>query len=379
MRQNEHDRTGTKPARLLVSANSAWNLAHFRKELIVALIADGHQVVAAAADDGRAEAVRALGASFHALPIDSSGLSPVADMRLLLHYRRLMSQVRPDAFLGFTVKPNIYGSLAAASLGIRTINNISGLGTAFLAGGMLTGLVSALYRLALRRSARVFFQNRDDMALFVDRRLVTLAQAQHIPGSGVDLTRFASAPLPGARRNFRFLLVSRLLRDKGVCEYVEAARLLRPRHPEARLQLLGAAGVDNRSAVPIADIERWRDEGLVEMLGESDDVRPHIAAADCIVLPSYREGLPRSLLEGAAMSRPLIASDVPGCRDVVRDGITGLLCEPRSATSLAEAMERMLTMPAADRAAMGRRAREMAEREYDVALVADAYRQALAR
>lgn len=377
MRKIDHKRSPNRPLRLLISANCAWNLAHFRGELIEALVADGHEVVAAAADDGRADAVRALGASFHALPVDSSGLSPIADLRLLMRYHRLMRDLRPDAFLGFTVKPNIYGSLSAARLGIRVINNISGLGTAFISRGPLTRLVAGLYRLALRRSSRVFFQNREDLAMFAEQGLVTKAQARHIPGSGVDLERFAGTPLSRNPPNFRFLLVARLLRDKGIYEFVEAARLLRLAHPAARLQLLGAAGVDNRTAVPFADIERWRAEGVVEMLGECDDVRPRIAAADCIVLPSYREGLPRSLLEGAAMGRPLIASDVPGCRDLVRDGVTGLLCEARSPSSLAEAMARMIAMPAAQRHAMGRRAREMAEREYDVALVVDAYRQAL--
>lgn len=377
MSQKRHDRPVDVSRRVLISANSGWNLARFRKELIETLVSDGYEVHAAASDDGHGDQILALGASFHALPINSSGLSPWDDARLLVCYRRLMREVRPGAFLGFTVKPNIYGSLAAAGLGIGTINNISGLGTAFMRRGALRFIVSMLYRLALRRSTRVFFQNREDMAMFVGERLVTTAQARHIPGSGVDLDRFTRTPLPDNRGEFRFLLISRLLRDKGVYEYVEAARIVRLDHPAVRFQILGAAGVDNRSAVPNADIERWRVEGLVEILGETDDVRSYVEQADCIVLPSYREGLPRSLLEGAAMARPLIASNVPGCRDVVRDGVTGLLCDARSSVSLAEAMRRMIAMPLEERAALGERGRAMVERDYDVAIVRQAYMEAL--
>jgi glycosyltransferase involved in cell wall biosynthesis len=367
-----------RPRTAVLSANSGWNVVNFRKPIVEALRASGWDVVVLAPDDGKGEALRALGARYVPIRIDSSGTSILGDGRLLLDYLSALWAIRPQAFLGFTVKPNVYGSLAAGLLGIRIVNNISGLGTAFLRGGLLGWLVGRLYRLALRRSACVFFQNPDDRQLFVGKGLVRPAQAKLLPGSGIDLDHFRPEPKPAAGGDkFRFLFVGRLLRDKGLIEYAEAARLLRDRWPDVEFAILGSSGSDNPSAVPKSEVKRWQAEGVVHYLGESNDVRPFLATADCVVLPSYREGLSRSLLEAAAMARPMIASDVPGCREVVVDGETGLLCEARSTASLAQAMQAMLVMDARARIAMGSRARKKAVREFDQALVANAYLEAL--
>lgn len=363
---------------VVLAANSAWNIINFRRPLVEGLRAAGWRVVALAPDDGNAAALAALGAEFQPIRIDSSGTSPFRDARLFLDYLAALRQLRPHAFLGFTVKPNVYGSLAAQLLGIRTINNISGLGTGFMGAGPLNWLVSSLYRVALRKSHRVFFHNPHDLSLFVNKGLVREKQAARIPGSGIDLQRFQ--PSRGSRppaRPFRFLFVGRLLRDKGLVEYAEAARLLRPAWPEVEFAILGFAGSDNRSAVPIGEVERWQHEGIVTYLGDTEDVRPFLKEADCVVLPSYREGLPRSLLEAAAMAKPMVATDVPGCRDLVSHGDNGLLCEARSPASLAAAMEAMLRLDPAARETMGRRARERAEREFDQHIVVDAYLEAL--
>jgi glycosyltransferase involved in cell wall biosynthesis len=362
----------------VISANSAWNILHFRKPIIEALRDAGWRVVALAPPDGHEADLRALGADYIPIEMDSGGTSLWRDGRLFLAYMSTLRRLRPRLFLGFTVKPNVYGSMAARILGIRTINNISGLGTAFIRPGPLNRLVSALYRRSLAKSARVFFQNSQDRDLFVGSGLVTAKQARVIPGSGIDLDHFrppATAKPPGAP--FRFLFIGRLLRDKGVMEYVEAARSVRAHWPEAEFAILGAAGSRNPTAVPISDIERWRQEGVVSWLGETRDVRPFLAEADCVVLPSYREGLPRALLEGAATGRPMIATDVPGCRDVVEDGTNGFLCEVGSAASLAAAMDRMLRLPRRERAAMGVRARGKVEREFNQSLVVKAYCEAI--
>ena len=365
---------------IVVTANSSWNIVNFRAGLIRALIGAGHPVVVIAPDEGsNAARIEELGARFVAIRLRGSGLSPVDDARLLWTYVRLFRRLRPFAMLGYTIKPNIYGSIAAEVTGVRVINNISGLGTAFLRAGPLQRLATSLYRRALRRSHVVFFQNPDDRELFLKRRLVRGSQARLLPGSGVDLVHFAPKPARDADGLVRFLLIARLLWDKGVGEFVEAARMLRSRHPGARFQLLGFVGADNRSAIPTTTLEAWVAEGVVEYLGETDDVREAIAQSDCVVLPSYREGLPRSLIEAAAIGRPVITTDVPGCRDAIEVGETGLLCEVRSATLLAAAMERMIAMPAAEREIMGRRARDRAERTFDQKLIIDAYLGALAR
>lgn len=364
---------------IVLSANSAWNIANFRRRLIKDFREKGYRVLALAPEDGHSARIVALGADFRPIRMHGSGTSVLQDLRLFLDYLAILRQLRPRAYLGFTVKPNIYGSLAARLLGIRTINNISGLGTAFIESGPLATLVAGLYRISLRRSARVFFQNPNDWEAFIRTGIVREGQARLIPGSGVDLDRFTPQAAPRRGKGaFRFLFVGRLLWDKGIGEYLEAAAQLRPAWPGARFQILGFAGADNRSAVPLEEIERWRSEAIVEYLGATDDVRPFLAQADCIVLPSYREGLPRSLLEASAMARPMIASDVPGCRDVLVEGENGFLCEARSAGSLAEAMEKMLRTAPGQRLEMGRRARKKVERGFDEALVSRAYLEALA-
>lgn len=361
----------------VVAANSGWNIVNFRQPLIVALRQAGWRVVALAAEDGSAERIRAVGAQFIPIPMDSAGTSVGRDARLLLEFRRILRKLRPQAFFGFTVKPNIYGSLAARGLGITVINTISGLGTAFLRPGPLHWLVSRLYRFALRDSERVFFHNSHDLEQFLSNRLVRLGQAQLIPGSGIDLQHFRPQARQDDGQTFRFLFVGRLLRDKGLVEYAQAARLLRSQWPEVEFAILGFAGSDNPSAVPMSEVERWQAEGLVTYLGETDDVRPFLAQADCIVLPSYREGLPRSLLEAAAMARPMVATDVPGCREVVDQGENGILCQARSPESLASALDAMLRLSEADRTAMGTKAREKVKRRFDQALVVDAYMDVL--
>lgn len=349
---------------ILVSANSSWNIVNFRMGLIRALESSGYRIVVAAAEDQHSPKLADLGIPFVPVPINSSGLSVVEDLRLLARYIKVFREVRPFAFLGFTAKPNIYGSLAARLVGAKAINNVSGLGTVFIKRSPLTALVAQLYRLSLRRSSTVFFQNRDDLELFTRAGIVRPERARLLPGSGVDLDHFRPSAEARVGGPFRFVFVGRLLWDKGVAEYVEAARFVSTAYPEAAFQMLGPVGAINRTAVPSADLERWRADGIIDYLGESDDVRGAIGQSDCVVLPSYREGLPRALLEGSAMGKPLIATDVPGCREVVIDGQTGYLCEARSARSLADAMLKMIKASDLERSNMGARGRAKVEREF---------------
>jgi glycosyltransferase involved in cell wall biosynthesis len=364
-----------KPKTAVISINASWNIVNFRRGLIAELQRRGFRVIALAPTDAYSGQFAALGVDYVAIDMDKKGVSPRRDLRLLAAYYRILRRLRPDVFLGYTAKPNVYGSLAAQALGIPVINNVSGLGTAFIRQGLLTRIVSALYRVAFRRSARVFFQNEEDRDLFVDKKLVASGKAGLLPGSGIDVTRFT--PVDPTSGPFTFLLIARLLWDKGVREYVEAARHVRAELPETRFQLLGFLDVENRTAVGRRDVEAWVAEGLIEYLGVSDDVRPLIATADCVVLPSYREGLPRTLLEAAAMGRPMLASDVPGCRQVVRDGVNGYLCKVRDAQSLADAMLKMIRLPPAERERMGIAARRMAESEYDEKIVIARYMEAI--
>lgn len=349
---------------IVLSANSDWNIANFRGGLIRGLREAGYEPIVIAPQDPAADKrMRELQVERIAVPIERSGLNALADLALLARYRKLLQRLRPAAYLGYTIKPNIYGALAAASLDIPAIPNVSGLGTAFIRRGLLQQIVTRLYRVGFRRSPLVFFQNDEDRQLFVSRRIVRPEQARVLPGSGVDLDRFAPAPpLEGTPK---FLLVARLLRDKGVLEFVEAARMLRRKLPEARFQLLGPIDEGNRTAISRNELDSWVGEGVVEYLGTTDDVRPFIAAATAVVLPSCREGMPRSLLEAAAMARPLVAADVPGCRDVVEDGINGYVCTVRDSASLASAMHRLAELPLARRQAMGEAARRKVQEQFN--------------
>jgi glycosyltransferase involved in cell wall biosynthesis len=369
------------PARIVISVNTAWNIANFRAGLIQSLKALGCEVIAVASPDAYVERLLALGCRFIPVKIEGNGTNPLTDAGLLLRYLRLFRSERPDVFLGYTIKPNIYGSFAAQACGIPVINNVSGLGTAFIRDNWLTRVVKWLYRLALARSHTVFFQNKHDQQLFVQQALVAAERTALLPGSGVDLDRFKPVePVEQrGRKGLRFLLIGRLLYDKGVGEYAEAARIIKAERPEVACALLGFLDAKNPSAVTRDDIDRWVRDGVIEYLGAADDVRPHIAEADCIVLPtSYREGTPRTLLEAAAMAKPLITTDVPGCREVVDHGRNGLLCREKDADDLAEKMIKIIKMTSSERRAMGAAGRVKIECEFDERLVIGAYLQRLA-
>jgi glycosyltransferase involved in cell wall biosynthesis len=363
--------------RILISTNTAWNLINFRSGLIKALISEGYEVVAAAPIDKYSKMISALGCHYIALPIDNKGTNPGYDLLLLWRYFRLMRTFRPDVYLGFTIKPNIYGSLAARAARVTVINNIAGLGTVFSSDGLLNKLVKNLYRISLSKSSKVFFQNDEDFQLFVSNRLVSGAVADRLPGSGIDLMVFTPSPLP-ARPTVRFLLISRMLWDKGVAEYVEAARILKQRGVDAEYCMLGFLDVQNPAAISREQMDDWVAEGVIRYLGASDDVRKEIGQADCVVLPSfYREGTPRSLLEAAAMARPIVTTDSVGCRNVVDDGVNGFLCAPRDASDLATKMSLIVAMSPAERKFMGLRGREKVEREFDEEIVICKYLEAI--
>ncbi|WP_167093554.1 glycosyltransferase family 4 protein [Parvibaculum indicum] len=360
-----------------MTANAAWNIWNFRKAVVQNLISEGHDVtILSPADDSVAD-LEAIGCRFMPLEMSVKGLNPISDLALMRRFRRVFRVARPDVVLSYTIKNNIYGAFAARLAGIPFVPNVTGLGTAFLSGGWLQGIAEALYRTAFSRLSVVFFQNEDDRDLFLGRRLISSDQAHLLPGSGIDLAHFNAVPLPPAEEGVSFLLIARLLRDKGVVEFVEAARKIKASRPDVSFRLLGAAGSQNRSAIDRATVQNWQEEGVIEYLGTTKDVRPFIEASTCIVLPSYREGAPRTLIEAASMARPVIATDVPGCRAVVEHGETGFLCVVRSSESLARMMERFLGLSREARVAMGQAGRNKMEREFDKHLVVEAYRNAI--
>jgi glycosyltransferase involved in cell wall biosynthesis len=364
--------------KIVISVNTAWNIHNFRSGLVKALARQGYDVMVMAPDDGYSRRLASLGCRFKLLTMDNNGTSPSRDLALLTKYWRVLQSVRPLAYLGYTIKPNVYGSIAAHGLDIPVINNIAGLGATFINNNLLTSVVKRLYRVSLRKSNRVFFQNSDDRNLFVQAGLTKASVTDVLPGSGIDLQHFLPSPPPPPRqRNFRFLLVSRMLRDKGIEEFAAAAEMVRRHLPDVQFQLLGPVDAKNPNSIPKDRIAEWESKGLIQYLSETDDVRPYMADADCIVLPSYREGVPHSLLEAAAMARPILATDVAGCKDVVDHNSNGLLCKVKNSSDLAEKMMHMVRLSHEQRLEMGAKGRMKVTSQFDENIVIAKYLNAI--
>lgn len=365
------------PVTVAISSNTSWYLFNFRSNLIKALSEKGLRVWCLAPRDDYSDRLRSLGCEFTHIPIDGSGKNPVTDLRTCLAYWLAYRRIRPRVALHYTPKPNIYGGLAARATGTAFINNIAGLGEAFSDRGLTNRIVRMLYRLSQRHAARLFFQNSQDHAQLQAMDATVTARAAILPGSGVDTERFAPAPFP-QEGSIRFVLIARLLWEKGVREYVEAARLLKQRHANVDCVVVGFSEPDNPRFVPAETMQAWNAEGLIHWVGRIDDVRPIIANAHCVVLPSYYgEGVPRSLLEGASMGRPIITTDSVGCREVVEDGKNGYKVPPRDVTALSQAMERIVAASAEEREQMGKRSRAKVIESFNEQIVIDKYLNAI--
>ena len=355
--------------RVAVVGGFAPSLINFRGPLLRSLVESGHEVIAAAPHVSVEvwQALEALGSVCREVPMKRVGLSPLGDLRTLFSLLRLFREARPDVFLGYTIKPVIWGLLAARIARVRRMAMITGLGYAFMEGGglrqrLVLRLVCFLYRRALVGAHVVMFQNLDDRAEFEQRGLLpSSVEVVMINGSGVDTQHYAAAALPQAPV---FLLLARLLGDKGIREYVAAVRILRTRYPQARFLLAGPLD-SNPAAIGETELHQWQREGDIEYFGSLDDVRPALAQCRVYVLPSYREGTPRSVLEAMSVGRPVITSDAPGCRETVEEGVNGFLLPVRDTDALARAMERFILEPElAER--MGQESRRIAEEKYDV-------------
>lgn len=369
--------TAARTLSICLVCNTSFAIQTYRQGLIRTLIANGATVTVIAPRDRTTALLEQMGCRFVELYVASKGTNPRDDLRTFAALYRHYRAIKPDIVFHYTIKPNIYGTVAAWLARVPSIAVTTGLGYVFIQKSRAAIVAKALYRFAFRFPRQVWFLNRDDQTAFVESRLLAHPErARLLHGEGVDLNQFAYTP-PRQKQNFTSVLIGRLLWDKGVGEYVEAARILRERHPTARFQLLGPAGVDNPSAVTLDTLQAWQREGIVEYLGEAHDVREHIANADCVVLPSYREGVPRTLMEASAMGRPIVATDVPGCREVVADGITGFLCEAKSAASLADKLQAMMALTPDERRAMGERGRAKVAAEFDETTVIARYLETL--
>lgn len=358
--------------KVAIVLNTSWNIYNFRKNFVRTLLEKGFEVHTIAPVDPYTPRLEEAGCIHHPVRMDSRGINPIKDVALIFELRSIYKKVQPDIILHYTIKPNIYGSIAAAMVGIPTVNNVCGLGTVFLRKSLWSQIAIQLYRWSFRFPKKVFFQNPDDRKLFVDNKLVAPETADLLPGSGIDLRHFTPAPF---KRNpkFTFLLISRLITDKGIMEYVEAVRRLKADGVNARFQLLGAKDPKHRRGIPEETIQKWIDDHTVEYLGTTDDVRPFIKSADCVVLPSYREGTPHTLLEAASCAKPIVATDVPGCHQVVKHNYNGMLCQLKDSNDLGEKMKAMSQLDDLTLQRFGENGRRKMEAEFDESVVIQKY------
>lgn len=359
--------------KLVLVANTAWSVYNFRFGLLSRLLADGYHLTVLAPYDNFCDKLAKMGCQVIDLPMSAKGVNPVDDLKLVSTLYSYYRAIKPHFIIHYTIKPNIYGSLAAKLAGIPSLAITTGLGYTFVNSNLIAKIARQLYKFAFRFPNEVWFLNEDDRQVFLQHRLVCADKAVLLHGEGVDLTHFAPLAKPQPDDQIRFLLIARMLWDKGVGEFVEAARIIRQSYPQAVFQLLGACGVANPSVIEREQLAKWVAEGVIEYLGTTSDVRPMIAQADCVVLPSYREGIPRTMMEAAAMAKPLIVTDAPGCRDVVQVGETGLLCPVKDATALALCCEQMIQMSANERERMGRAGRTLMATTFDEKIVIEQY------
>ncbi|MFW6127444.1 MAG: glycosyltransferase family 4 protein [Thermodesulfobacteriota bacterium] len=370
-------------AKLLFVSSIHINL-HFRLGLMETLLRENHEVTAAAALDGGEVRLQERGIRCHSLTrIQRGGMDPRAELRCLGELYRLYRRERPEVILHYTVKPNIYGSLAAALAGIPSLSTISGAGYSFMQEGFLSRLVGGLYKLALRFPARVFFQNADDRDFFLARGLVQEDKTATVPGSGVNLDHYSPRHCSGGEKADKeamvFLFVGRLLWDKGIGEFAAAAGRVRRSFPQTEFWVLGRMDPGNPAGVPEETFRGWIKEGTIRHLGYVQEVRPILCDSDVVVLPSYREGIPRSMLEAMAMGKPIITTDGIGCREVIEDGKNGLMVPVQDTGALAAAMVKMIDLGEERRREMGRYGRRKAVREFDEKLVIQAYMKEIKR
>lgn len=359
---------------IAISANTSWYLFNFRKNTIKALLEQGYSVIAIAPYDDYSLKLEHLGVHFIQIDIDQGGTNPIKDFKTICLFYRIFSKNNIDVLLNFTPKNNIYATLAASRFNIKVINNIAGLGLSFSRESITTKIARKLYRISQNYADWIFFQNEEDRDIFVQNRFVSKNITSRLPGSGVDLSRFMVTPSVDDGV-VRFLLIARMLYQKGIEQYVNAARNLKKIYGDGvEFRLLGFLDTNNPSAVTKEKMDQWVAEGCVKYLGVSDNVEEEIAKIDCMVLPSfYREGVPKTLLEACAMGKPIVTTDNVGCRETVDENENGFLCQPQDDKSLEIALQKIITIGHESRLSMGMKSRYKVEKEFDEKIVIDQY------
>lgn len=358
--------------KILINLNTSWNIYNFRLGLIKSLLSKGYEVISLSPKDEYVIELESIGVKCYHLLLNQKSINPLTDFILFLKYLKLFNTIKPDLILSYTIKPNIYGNLAANILNIPTVNNISGLGTIFIKRNFISYTGKLLYKLSLRSSSHVFFQNNNDLKLFVQSNLVNYSKSSIIPGSGVNTTIFKQNK--NTNKGEKFLFVGRLIGDKGVFEYLESATKILEEYPNVEFLLAGELGYNNKTAITKIQLESYINfNSQITYLGKIENMVSLLKTVDVVVLPSYREGLSKSLVEAASMSLPIITSNVPGCIDVVENNYNGFICEVKSICSLKDKIKKIIELTEKERHEMGVNGRKIAISKFDENIVIKHY------
>jgi len=361
--------------RIVLVSNTSWSMIKFRLGVIKALVVAGHEVIIIAPKDKHSNDFHALGCHYIELSMDNKGSNIFNDIKMVYKLQKVYKKLDPDIIFHYTIKPNIYGTLAAKWAEKKSIAVITGLGYTFIHDNMTAKIAKFLYKKSLKYAQRVWFINIEDKNKFILANLVPEEKMEILPSEGINTETFMPIPMKRVDNTFRFVLIARLLWDKGVGEYVKAAKELKKRYSNVEFQVVGFIDAQNPKAISKPQVDDWIAKGYINYLGPTDDVKPFIANADCVVLPSYREGVSMILMESAAMQKPLIASNVPGCRDLVQNSVSGYLCRMRDYHDLIDKMDKMLHLSDIERQKMGEKGRKFMVEEYNENIVIEKYLQ----
>ncbi len=357
---------------ICITANTSWYIYNFRIGTIERLISLGYKIVTVAPDDEYKQKLEEKGCSHYSIYMDKSTKNPVKDLLVIYSYYKIFRKIRPQFVLSFTPKCNIYGTIAARICNAKVITNIAGLGSIFASTSWVSKLVQQLYKFSQKYADHVFFQNEEDMNLFCEKKIADKSKCSRLPGSGVNLQKFSYCELPEGTT--KFILVARMLFEKGIQLYVDAAKVIKQKHPEIEFALLGQIDQKNPSGIPLELILDWQENGWITYLGKTDNVPAVVKEYTAVVLPSYyREGIPRSLLEAGALGKPVITTNNIGCKETVIDGVSGFICEAKSLDSLIEKLEKFIDLPFEKKREMSSYSRKHIENNFDEKTVIEKY------
>lgn len=360
--------------KIILNANNGFVIYNFRYNLMKELEKQGYRIICMAGKDSSIEEINNNGWEFIDSNLDRRGTSILNDLKLFFFYLKVLKKEKPDYLLNFTIKPNIYGTLAGKMMRVPTINNVTGLGDVFDTDNVTSKIVKLLYKISFKFPKKVFFQNNDDLEIFLNNKLIDKEICDRLPGSGVEVDRFI--PLEKTREDNKkvFLFLGRISNKKGVRIINEVSKILTPKYPNIEFQLLGKVYTDEDGHISKEELSKWEKESNIRYIGTSKDVRNEIKEADCIIFPSYyREGVPRSLIESASMGKPILTTDNVGCRDIVEDGYNGYLAKPNDINSMVEIVEKFINLSEKDQKNLGNNGRIKVLKEFDEEIVINKY------